>query len=455
VSAVSTPSLFWFRRDLRLADHPALQAAADAGPVVGVFVFDSALWSPSGTNRQAFLIDTLRSLDESMVAPLVVRQGDPAGELLAVAESVGATDVYATADFGPYGRRRDEAVAAALAELGVRVRYVDSPYTVQPGSVTTGSGTSYRVFTPFFRAWKAHGWPTAQGPVAVDWHDAGVASSWPERPTPTATVWPAAGERAAWERAEAFLADAVADYDERRDVPGVDGTSRLSPHLKLGVLHPRQLLDRLGTSKGEETFRSELAWRDFYAEVLFDRPDSARQAYRSEMAAMELDSGPQADTRFAAWAEGRTGYPIVDAGMRQLQAEGWMHNRVRMIVASFLIKDLHLDWTRGARHFLEHLLDGDLASNNHGWQWAAGTGTDAAPYFRIFNPMSQSKKFDPDGSYIRTWVPEVAHLPSSSIHAPWTEKAGAPAGYPAPIVDHDRERKEALRRYQELRDNSA
>jgi deoxyribodipyrimidine photo-lyase len=419
--------------------------------VAGVFVVDDRLWGPAGANRRAFLVDSLRALDRSMGNRLILRTGDPATELAALAAELGADRVYATADCGPYGRSRDQAVADALARSDVELHLVDTPYAVAPGSLTTGSGGSYKVFSPFFRTWKAHGWAAPIGVPTVEWVGATDRGSWPERPKPTAGELPPAGEDAAWARADAFLADGVTRYDEDRDRPAIDGTSRLSPYLKWGTLHPRQLLDRLGDTPGAETFRSELCWRDFYAEVLYNRPDSARQAYRAEMSAMELDEGPTADERFVAWADGRTGYPMVDAGMRQLLTEGWMHNRVRMIVASFLVKDLHLDWGRGARFFMEHLIDGDLASNNHGWQWVAGTGTDAAPYFRIFNPVSQSKKFDPDGAYLRRWIPEISLLSDRSIHAPWTEKHGAPAAYPGPIVDHDVERKEALRRYEALR----
>ncbi|NNL86278.1 MAG: deoxyribodipyrimidine photo-lyase, partial [Myxococcales bacterium] len=315
----------------------------------------------------------------------------------------------------------------------------------------SGSGTPYQVFTPFFKAWKAHGWSDALSVPSVVWQ----RSSEPRWDLPaapaTAVALPPVGEKAAWSAAEAFLAERVADYRALRDQPGREATSRLSPYLKWGTLHPRQLLERLGNAAGEECFRSELCWREFYADVLFRRPDSARNAYVAKMAGMELNEGALADEHFDAWATGRTGYPIVDAGMRQLLAEGWMHNRVRMIVASFLVKDLHIDWTRGARHFMNHLIDGDLASNSHGWQWVAGTGTDASPYFRVFNPVTQSRKFDPSGSYLRRWVPEIAHLSDRSIHEPWSEKMGAPAGYPAPIVDHANERREALNRLERLK----
>ena len=206
--------------------------------------------------------------------------------------------------------------------------------------------------------------------------------------------------------------------------------------------------------EGAERFRAELAWRDFYASVLAAFPWSARHAFRPEMAAMKVDTGPDADRRFQAWAEGRTGYPIVDAGMRQLNEEAWVHNRVRMVVASFLVKDLHLDWVRGADHFLDRLQDGDLASNHHGWQWVAGTGTDPAPYFRIFNPTSQGKSFDPEGDYVRRWVPELRHVVGGTVHEPWKLKGGPPRGYPQPIVDHDEERREALARYNRIREHT-
>lgn len=447
---MTTPVVFWFRRDLRLADHPALAAAAAAGPVVPVFVRDAELERTSGDARLAFLRRSLADLDATMGGSLVIRSGEPSQVLEALAAECGASAIYATEDFAPYGRDRDTRVGEHLASVGLSVHYLDSPYAVRPGTILSGSGTPYKVFTPFFKAWKAHGWPEATGEVDVEW--VGGVESEPIAAAPELDAeLPAAGEAAAWERAEAFLDGPIADYPDDRNDPGIEGTSRLSPYLKFGTIHPRQLLDRLGDSPAEDVFRSELCWRDFYAEVLFQRPDSARHAFVPKMAAMEVDDGPLADERFAAWCEGRTGYPIVDAGMRQLQAEGWMHNRVRMIVGSFLVKDLHLDWTRGARHFMNLLVDGDLASNNHGWQWVAGTGTDASPYFRVFNPVGQSRKFDPTGRYLRRWVPELAHMTDKDIHEPWTCKAGAPAGYPAPIVDHAEERAEALARLERLK----
>lgn len=428
------PSVLWFRRDLRLADNPALLAAVEAGAghVAGVFVLDDRLWAPSGPNRRSFLAATLRSLDEAMGGRLIVRPGDPVDVIPAIAAEVGAGSVHVAADFGPYGRSRDDAVEHALAANGARLVRTGSPYTVDPGALRTRSGAPYRVFTPFFRAWSdvRHESP-APAPAGVRWVPApsdGVPSA-----APTALALPPAAEVAAQVRLEAFV-ETVAGYRDRRNRPDLDGTSRLSPYLKYGVVHPRQLLAALGRSSGAQTFRSELAWREFSADVLWHHPDSTWRALQPTMQAMHYDAGPEADERFAAWAEGRTGFPIVDAGMRQLVQEGWMHNRVRMITASFLVKDLHLDWRRGARFFLHHLVDGDLASNHHGWQWVAGTGTDPAPYFRVFNPTLQADKFDPDGDYVRRYVPEV----------------GTDA-YPEPMVDHAVERREALARYAAVR----
>jgi deoxyribodipyrimidine photo-lyase len=278
----------------------------------------------------------------------------------------------------------------------------------------------------------------------------------PDAP-PVDAELPEAGERAATARADTFLADEVDGYAEGRNDPGADRTSRLSAYLKFGCVHPRQLLDRLGPGKGPRTFANELCWRDFYADVLHHRPDTVRRPFVAKMEAMPADHGKQADERFAAWTQGRTGYPIVDAGMRQLLAEGWMHNRLRMITASFLVKDLHLSWQRGASWFHAHLVDGDVASNNHGWQWVAGSGTDAAPYFRVFNPVSQGQRFDPRGEYVRRWVPELRGIEGAAVHEPRTGAAadlfGSTSdggGYPAPIVDHAAERKESLRRYESL-----
>jgi deoxyribodipyrimidine photo-lyase len=264
---------------------------------------------------------------------------------------------------------------------------------------------------------------------------------------------PEAGERAALRQWRRFLDDALDHYAADRDRPDRAATSRMSMYLKFGCVHPRTLLADLARKRSEsaETFRSELAWRDFYADVLFHRPDSARRNYDRAFDALPTASGRRADELFAAWQEGRTGFPIVDAGMRQLRAQAWMHNRVRMITASFLVKDLHLPWWWGARHFMRLLVDGDLASNQHGWQWTAGSGTDASPYFRVFNPVTQGEKFDPNGDYVRKYVPELRGIEGKAVHRPWALPDGVPAGYPEPIVDHKAERQEALARYEKVK----
>jgi deoxyribodipyrimidine photo-lyase len=443
----------WFRRDLRLADNPALLDACAADGVLPLFVLDPALWGPAGLPRRAYLGASLRALDASLRqrhARLTVVRGDPVRQVVLAARQVGASRVHVAADFGPYGARRDRAVEAALAEEGIELVRTGSPYAVAPGRVTNGSGDPYKVYTPFSKAWAEHGW---RGPVDAPSEVAWLAADGvdiPEPDVPASLELPEAGERAALNRWRAYLEDHLADYDAERDRPDLDTTSHMSVHLKWGEIHPRTMLADLASRRGAgaTTYRKELAWREFYADVLFAQPRTAREYLRPEFARMQYDEpGAQLD----AWREGRTGYPIVDAGMRQLRATGWMHNRVRMIVASFLVKDLHVEWQHGARHFMAHLVDGDLASNQHGWQWVAGCGTDAAPYFRVFNPTTQGAKFDPDGAYVRRWVPELRDVDPRHVHDPSAAPDGPPEGYPAPIVDHAEERREALDRYERIK----
>jgi deoxyribodipyrimidine photo-lyase len=445
----------WFRRDLRLRDNPALLAAAGQGEdgggrssVVPLFVIDPALWKPSGAVRRAYLAASLRALSERIGGDgLLLRRGDPVEEVVRVARAAKADAVWAAADFGPYGRARDERVEAALAEHGIRFERLGSPYAVAPGRVLNGSGEPYKVFSPFFRAWCAHGWRgPAATPRSVQWERPSTSHQLPAAPVPAGTALPRAGEEAALRRWRAFRDATLDDYRESRNRPDLDGTSQLSHALKWGEIHPRTLLADLDPER-HETYVKELAWREFYADVLFHRPDSAREYLRAEYARMRY-ARPGAE--FQAWCEGRTGFPFVDAGMRQLRAEGWVHNRVRMVVASFLVKDLHIEWQHGARHFMHWLRDGDLASNQHGWQWVAGCGTDAAPYFRVFNPVTQGKKFDPDGDYVRRYVPELRHLDGAVAHTPWEVLDGYLHDYPERIVDHAEERAEALARLSEI-----
>jgi len=432
-TSTGTPTVMWFRRDLRVAANAALDAAAARGPVVALFVVDPALVGSSGGPRLQFLRESLAALDASLGGNLVVRVGDPRAVVPSVAAECGAGDVFVARDFTPYGRARDRAVSEALAGVGVTLRGIGSPYAIPPGSVTKPDGLPYSVFTPFWKTWRRllaerstgpSGDTTSVANAVVGLHSDPV--DWPER-SYTAVALPAAGEHAAWERWAWFREHGLGQYADLRNTPSVDGTSRLSTYLRWGVLHPLPLIAECDDSPAAESFVRELCWREFYADVLFQRPESAWKNLDGRFDRMQVDTDAAALERFAIWQQGRTGFPIVDAGMRQLSATGWMHNRVRMIVGSFLVKDLHLPWQWGARHFMDHLVDGDLASNNHGWQWVAGTGTDAAPYHRILNPTLQGERFDPAGTYAHQWIEE------------W------PLTGP-PMVDHGVERAEALRR---------
>jgi deoxyribodipyrimidine photo-lyase len=441
-------AIMWFRRDLRLTDHPALAEAIERGDdgVVPVFVVDPRLWDPAGPSRRAYLVASLKSL-RKRIGGLVVRAGDPVAVIPDLARETGASTVHISADYGPYGTRRDRAVEAALAAVpqpappdgesaGVPLLRRGSPYAVDPGVLRTRGGGPFQVYTPFSRAWSDHGWP---GPCPMpddpDWDLNYPTDPFADVALPDRLELPPAGESAALRRWAEFSDERIRGYRTDRERPDLDRTSRLSVHLKWGEIHPRTLLAGVDArAEGPRAYRSELAWREFYADVLWHRPESARSYYRREFADMAYD---QPGDGFAAWCAGRTGYPLVDAGIRQLAATGWMHNRVRMVVASFLVKDLHLEWQHGARHFMRWLVDGDLASNQHGWQWTAGCGTDAAPYFRVFNPTTQATTFDPDGAYIRRWLPERRDDGPGDVHEPRS-----------PILDHAVERAEALRRYQ-------
>lgn len=442
---MSTRSIFWFRRDLRLRDNPALLAAiAESDEVIPLFIVDSQVASRAGEFRRAYLAESLRALDESLRGNLHVIAGEPEVVLQELMKKYKATSVHVSSDYAPYGVARDLRVEGS----GISLTRTGSGYAIPPGQVLKADGSAYRVFTPFFKAWSAQGW---RGPVeAPGLFDSPSPNSEyhqiPDWAIPIGAQMQSAGEAAALTRWDTFQENGLDQYDQHRDFAALDGTSRLSPHLRWGEIHPRTILAGLNSTPAHHVFRKEIAWREFYADVLHHNPHTSRDYYMPYFAKMKYD--PVGED-FQAWCEGRTGYPFVDAAMRQLIAEGWMHNRARMVVASFLVKDLHIEWQHGANFFMKYLIDNDVASNSHGWQWTAGCGTDASPYFRIFNPIQQGRRFDPQGEYIRRYVPELAHLNSEQIHEPWLHSH---EGYPDPIVDHSVERLESLSRLQQLKD---
>lgn len=453
---MAAPAILWFRRDLRLGDNPALMTAAESGSaVVPLFVLDPRLLD--GSVRTATLSGYLDSLDRDLNGKLVVRYGDPVVEVPRVASETHAHGVHIASDYGYYGHQRDRAVDDALGPVPLVA--TGSPYAVAPGRVNKPDGTPYRVYTPFYRSWKRHGWRPPAPDVDAEW--AGARNDGLQRLRDHVSTidvppnLPTPGESAAWQRWQAFAGESLASYAWARDRPDLQGTSMLSADLRFGAIHPRSLLAGLDESEGAEAFRREIAFRDFYADVQWHHPTSGWRSLDSRFDEyLPVITGEDADRRFEAWSQGATGFPFVDAGMRQLLAEGWMHNRVRMVVASFLVKDLHLPWQRGADWFMARLRDGDAASNAQGWQWAAGCGTDASPYHRIFNPISQGKRFDPQGDYVRKYVPELRNLNGAAAHEPWLQPLLAP-DYPAPIVDHAQERLAALDRFAQMKQVSS
>ncbi|GIW13650.1 MAG: deoxyribodipyrimidine photo-lyase [Tepidiforma sp.] len=461
-------SVLWFRRDLRLHDHPALHAAAEAGPVAPLFVLDPALlrgrWASS--NRTAFLLASLAALDAALRdrgARLHIRLGNPAAVVPGFAVEVGAADVFASRDYTPYARRRDAAVARALETAGVRFHARRGTLVHEPEEVRGASGQPLTVFTPFFRAWGAL---PLREPLPAPGRIPAVTAAPGELPTlealglppaPAADALPPAGEPAARRRLERFLAGPVCAYAETRDRLDLSGTARISQDLHFGLLSPLEVVTRARAAPCDSTkFIAEVAWREFYHHILWHHPRVLREPFQPLGASIPWRDDPAA---FDAWAGGRTGYPLVDAAMRELAATGYMHNRARMVAASFLAKDLLLDWRLGETHFMRHLADGDVANNDGGWQWAASVGTDAQPYFRIFNPVTQSKKFDPEGRYLRRWLPELRNVPLPCLHEPWTmpphlqEASGCIIGrdYPAPIVDHAAARQRAVHVFEAAR----
>jgi deoxyribodipyrimidine photo-lyase len=441
---LSTPSVstavMWFRRDLRLDDNPAwAQATRSHDQAVAVFVLDRRLVDRAGKFRRRQLFANLAALDDELRtrrdASLCVRWGDPAAVLPGLIGEVGATGLYFNADVSPYATARDQQVLAAVGDIAVHISH--GTLVHPPNSVLTRAGGVSKVFTPFWRTWAAT--PLAPWPKPGDATVVSVGGD--PLPVPDAPPPMDAGSAAALRRLERFAGRADG-YGTERDLPAIKGTSELSADLKFGTVSPRTVLDVVGQgSAGRDAWCRQLAWRDWYAHLLLAHPRLVTEPMADKFRHVAWIDDPAG---FAAWCAGRTGYPLVDAGMRQLATTGWMHNRVRMVTASFLVKDLLIDWRQGERHFRHLLVDADTPQNVGNWQWSAGTGPDAAPYHRIMNPVTQSQRFDADGDYIRRWVPELAGLPAPHVHAPWeappleVAAAGITLGdsYPWPIVNH-------------------
>ena len=462
-----TGSLVWFRRDLRDVDHAALaRALEDGGPVHCVFVFDREILDalPSREDRRVeFIAGSLRELDASLRergGGLIVLHARARDAIPTLARELGVAAVHANRDYEPAAIARDDEIDDSLAALGIAFVTHKDQVIFERDEVLTQTGTPFAIFTPYARAWRAR-----LTPADLAAHDCtprpgqlAIPDAVPPGLTlpalgfaPTDLKMPT-GMRGAAQLFEDFLGR-IGRYHETRDFPAVKGPSYLSPHLRFGTISIRRLAAAAHAEslqpggKGAETWLNELIWREFYQMILWHRPDVVDHAFKPECDRLAWEDPPG---QFAAWQAGRTGYPLVDAAQRQLLQSGWMHNRLRMVSASFLTKDLGIDWRRGERHFADWLLDYDLAANNGGWQWAASTGCDAQPYFRIFNPVTQSEKFDPQGRFIRRYVPELQAVPDRFIHAPWKMPV-PPAGYPAPIVDHAVARERTLARFAAVR----
>ena len=472
-------ALVWFRRDLRAHDHAALYHALCAAEQVWcVFVFDTDILDPlpRADRRVEFIHDSVVELDAALRqrgARLLVRHGRALDEVVRLAGELGVQAVCANHDDEPDALARDAAVRAALADAGVALHTGKDHVVFERSEVLTQGGTPYTVFTPYKNAWLKKLEPFFAEAYPVERHAASLAAP----PAGVSTAVPSL-EALGFERtnlralkiptgssgATTLLADflpRIDDYGEARDFPAVKGPSYLSVHLRFGTVSIRALAaaarSRIETtnSPGATVWLSELIWRDFYHQILHHHPHVVGASFKPAYDAIRWEEGAEADRLFAAWCEGRTGYPLVDAAMAQINQTGYMHNRLRMVVASFLTKDLGLDWRRGEAYFATHLNDFDLAANNGGWQWAASTGCDAQPYFRIFNPITQSEKFDPAGRFIRRYLPQLAALPDKLTHAPWLARpvdllaAGIVLGrdYPRPVIDHDEARKRTLERF--------
>lgn len=479
--AKKSPILLWFRRDLRLSDHQALTSALQSGcPVIPLYIYSEAEEKATGSASKWWLHHSLQQLAESirlLGGRLILRTGDPISILASVCQKTGAQQIHVSTCFDPFWQGMDTSISKALQPLGIEFKHFAGQLMWEPQSIRNKSGKPFQVFTPF---WKhlcqlsppgkplspTKTWPLYKDTFLESEHlkqlgllptirwDKGMQTSW----TP--------GEKGALVQMHRFESEGFKDYPHQRDFPGIEGTSRLSPHLHFGEITPGQIYHHLetkrhrdsrsGSSVMHSTYMKEVGWREFAHHLLYHFPHVTERPLRPEFQAFPWRKDP---SMLRAWQKGQTGYPIVDAGMRELWATGWMHNRVRMIVGSFLVKHLLLDWKLGAEWFWDTLVDADLANNTMGWQWIAGCGADAAPYFRIFNPIMQSQKFDAQGNYLRKWIPEISKLSDQDIHTPWAvnpmmlKMAGIELGktYPSPIVNHTIARETALDAYHRMK----
>ena len=467
-------TIVWFRQDLRTHDNPALSAAAERGRVMPIFILDNENsqypWALGGASRW-WLHHSLSSLEEEL-GHLALFKGDPRGILPTIIKQVGAKAVYWNRCYEPFAIERDSDLKASLQMQGVEVQSFNGSLLHEPWEVKTGNGDSYKVFTPYWRAClsKPIQAPLPRPKLTIcrskltgeNVKDCGLLPTKPDWAAGWKNLWQP-GEAGARARLDEFAKNGLAGYREMRERPDKQGSSRLSPHLHWGEISPRQIAARLAIEEkhhlkreGATKFMSEIGWREFAYQLIYNYPALPEQNWRKK-----FDAYPWRESTddLKVWQQGRTGYPFVDAGMRELWHTGWMHNRMRMITASFLAKHLRIDWRLGEACFWDTLLDADLANNAAGWQWVAGSGADASPYFRIFNPIAQGRKFDPNGDYVRRWCPELARLPNEYIHAPFEAESGvlAQAGitlgktYPRPIVDHDQARRAALDGYNRVR----
>lgn len=450
--------IFWFRRDRRLGDNVALNSCAKQAiedgdnTVIPVFWVSETSFKKLSGIRQHSLVESLKALDGSIGGNLQVISSDDLSALVEFSVQHQVRFIHATESFDPEEIEEQRLLISKLQGTGVELILEDSYYAIKPGTVAKPVDSSaYRVYTPFFKAWFQIGWSEpAKLTEGFEWAKRSGASNIPI-PSKQSPIKVKAGEHFALMTLARFKKRALFSYSDNRNRPDMSGTSQLSHALAHGEIHPRTLLATLSDNEGDSVFRKEIAWREFYADVLFRNQHTLNDYYEPRFKAMRYDSGDEADAKLERWQQGTTGFPMVDAGMRQLLATGWMHNRVRMIVASFLIKDLHLEWQLGAKWFEENLSDYDPASNSHGWQWTAGCGTDASPYYRVFNPILQGYKFDPEGNYVRKYIPELSHVLGKEVHEPWLLVDGLSGGYPEPMVDHARERDESLARLKEIK----